>query len=61
MLDQFILWNPNSAKPPKKVFVSADQAKKTALWASNQNPNQTFYICKLTSKAIKGKIEDADG
>jgi len=53
----FILWNPKSDKPPKKQFTSLAAAEKTGLWASRQNPGESFFVCKLVNCALNDKLQ----
>ena len=47
MAKKYILWNPDSEKPPKKVFNDKNAAKRTAQWAAGKSPTETFYVCEI--------------
>jgi len=49
---KFILFNPSSPKPPKKIWDSFDAAKKTAAWAANQSPGETYLVCEVRNVTI---------
>ena len=46
---KYILWNPDSEKPPKKIFTSRKDAESCARWACGRSPNETFFVCELLS------------
>lgn len=59
-MPEYILWNPSSDKPPKKVFTSEGQAEHTALWASRENAGETFFICEIKQKAHMNRLVPPD-
>lgn len=44
---RYILWNPASPKPPKKVFRSHKAALDCAEWAASKSPGERFHVCEL--------------
>jgi len=61
---RFILFNPSSPKPPKKVWQSFEAAKSIAEWASSQpdSKGQQYLVCEVRCVVVKkeGKIESTD-
>jgi hypothetical protein len=47
MSKKYILWNPDSEKPPKRVYHDKDAAIRTAQWAAGKSPTETFYVCEI--------------
>lgn len=50
---QYIVWNPASTIPPKVIHADRPTAIRVAGRMAHENPGQTFYVCKLTNKAVK--------
>lgn len=61
-MSQYILWNPSSDLPPKKVYSSRPEAIKAALSLANQGYADEVLVCKVVGRAehpsVKAKYED---
>jgi hypothetical protein len=57
-MPKYILWNPISNKPPKKLFTDFDKALDTARWAAGQSPGEEFIVCRLLEVAAIKDGED---
>lgn len=51
----YIVWNPASKLPPTVVHADRPTAIRVAGRMAGQNPGDSFYVCKLVSKAFKAK------
>ena len=54
---RFILFNPSSPLPPKKVWESFEKAKSTAEWAAKQNPGEQYLVCEVRNVTV---IKDSE-
>ncbi len=52
-MGQYIVWNPASNLPSKVVHENRPTAIRVAGRMANENPGETFYVCKLVNKASK--------
>jgi len=48
--EQFILWNPDSQRPPQKMFNDRSEAERVAILCAPKY-NGTVYVAKLVFKA----------
>lgn len=49
----YIVWNPTSNLPPRVVHADRPAAIKVAGRMANNEPGESFYVCKLVHKASK--------
>jgi len=57
---KFILFNPSSPKPPKKVWDNYAEACRVAKWASSQadSKGQTYLVCEVRAVCIDEDLTD---
>ena len=52
-MSAYIIWNPKSKLPPTVTHDTRSAAIRTAGRMADQNPGESFYVCKLTNVAKK--------
>ena len=52
-MSAYIIWNPKSKLPPTVTHDSRPAAIRVAGRMADQNPGESFYVCKLTNVAKK--------
>lgn len=48
----YILWNPNSQFPPKRVWTHEPDAQGIARTMAKKNPGEEFYVMRAASKVL---------
>ena len=52
-MSAYIIWNPKSKLPPTVTHDTRTAAIRVAGRMADQNPGESFYVCKLTNVACK--------
>lgn len=48
----FIIWNPDSDKPPQQVMGTYAQAETVSRRMAETNPGEVFYVMEAVSKSV---------
>lgn len=61
--NKFIVWNPESNKPPRVVYGTKGNAVKVAMSMATRNPGERFAICKVVGvgRSVKTTYESYEG